>query len=92
MTTKKILNTVIRAIKKIDKENFVLKLEFSNGKTETISLAHIFERPKNLASEIMRGELFDKCFVEMGCLAWPNGLEFCSDALLELAKKQKKAA
>jgi hypothetical protein len=32
--------------------------------------------------EVMRGGLFERCYVESGALTWPNGLELCPDALL----------
>jgi hypothetical protein len=28
-----------------------------------------------------RGGMFEKCLVELGALAWPNGFELCPDAL-----------
>jgi len=88
MKNKKLLNK-ITGIKKVDNDNFTITLSFENGKNEKISLAKYFSRPKGLAAEVIRGDMFAKCFVEAGALAWPNGLEFCADSLLMLTEEQK---
>jgi len=31
-------------------------------------------KPKGLAAEVIKGGIFERCFVESGALAWPNGL------------------
>jgi len=36
--------------------------------------------------------MFDKCFVEMGALAWPNGFELCPDALRHWFELQHHAS
>ena len=63
-------------------ETFAVKLAYADGSTVEVTLASLFQSPRGLAAEVMRGSLFDKCFVESGALAWPNGLELCPDALL----------
>ena len=52
----------------------------------------IFGSPKNLAAEVLKGNLLAKCFIENGALAWPNGLELCADRLRMIAKEDKRAA
>ena len=51
-----------------------------------------FENPKGLAAEILKGGMFDKCFLELGALAWPNGFELCPDALCQWWADQKRSA
>ena len=63
----------------------------------TVQLGYIFSKPKALAAEIVKGQMFEKCYIESGALAWPNGLELCPDALrLQIqrikAKPRPKAA
>lgn len=65
-----------------DPESFKVKLAYTDGSTVEVSLASMFQTPRGLAAEVMRGSLFNKCYVESGALAWPNGLELCPDALL----------
>ncbi len=73
-----------------DLERFMVKLKFKNGKKGRISLNHIFHKPKNLSAEILRAGMFEKCFVESGALAWPNGFELCPDALYEWMMEQEQ--
>lgn len=77
----------ISKIEKINKDNLSVVLIFNEGQKRTVSLAKYFSQPKGLAAEIMRGNMFDKCFIETGALAWPNGLEFCADALWILSQQ-----
>jgi len=86
------LNSKITKIIKTDKENYTVTLLFNDNIKATISLAFIFQNPKGQIAEILRGDLFDKCFIESGALAWPNGLELCADALKMKILESKKAA
>lgn len=71
-------------------ETYSVKLKFSDGTLATISLDEIFSKPKGLAREIMKGNLFGKCFIESGALAWPNGFEICPDSLRLMASEQHR--
>jgi hypothetical protein len=87
----------IQRVLAADAETFVVGLAYADGSTVEISLASLFQSPRGLAAEVMRGNLFEKCYVESGALAWPNGLELCPDALLmaqpaPVAKKAPRRA
>lgn len=86
------LGNRIHEIVAVDAEHFVISLEFTDGLAAKVRLAHLFERPKGLTAEILRGDLFAKCFVESGALAWPNGLELCPDAIRRWIEEQDSAA
>ena len=88
---KKLGNKVVR-VEEADVESVSVKLRFSDRTDGWISLAHLFNRPRGLAAEILRGGMFDKCFVEMGALAWPNGFELCPDALRHWFELQHHAS
>lgn len=77
------LGTQLKRVKRVDPERYRIALEYTDGFSGTVDLSAIFGRPakKPLVLEILRGELFGKCFVESGALAWPNGYELCPDAL-----------
>lgn len=75
------LGNKIKKILSVDSESFKVKLKFSDNSTGEVDLSHIFAKPKNLAAEIIKGNLFSKCYLESGALAWPNGFELCPDAL-----------
>jgi hypothetical protein len=84
----------IRSIQRADTATLTVSLRYDDGSARQISLASVFATPRGLAAEVMRGNLFSRCYVENGALAWPNGLELCPDALLLLARRiqTKKAA
>ncbi|MBM4251978.1 MAG: DUF2442 domain-containing protein [Deltaproteobacteria bacterium] len=70
-------------------ESFSVKVEYDDGAIIDVRMGHIFDKPKGLATEILRGGMFDKCFLESGALAWPNGLELCPDAMRSWANSGK---
>ena len=77
------LGTSIQRIIKVDPDGFRVELEYADHFRGTVDLAFLFGAPKGkpLVLEILRGNLFAKCFVESGALAWPNGYELCPDAI-----------
>lgn len=83
------LSNKIKKIKSANSDSYKISLVYEDGNKITVSLAPYFDKPKGLAAEVLRGNLFEKCFVEHGALAWPNGLEFCPDALLKLSQEQE---
>jgi hypothetical protein len=86
------LGTQLKRIKRVDAERYRIALEYSDGFRGTVDLHFIFGNPakKPLVLEILRGQLFGKCFVESGALAWPNGYELCPDALRLWISEQRK--
>ena len=85
------LGTQLKRIKRVDAERYRITLEYTDGYSGTVDLSSIFGRPakKPLVLEILRGQLFGKCFVESGALAWPNGYELCPDALRAWMDEQR---
>lgn len=77
-----------------DAEHLRITLEFADGFRGTVDLTAFFRKPgrRPLPLEILRGQLFDRCFVESGALAWPNGYELCPDALRALTVAQRRRA
>jgi hypothetical protein len=87
------LGNKIEKIISADEDSFKIKIKYTDGLAGEVDLSSFFSKPKNLAAEIVKGQLFKKCYVESGALAWPNGLEFCPDALrMKLKVKNGKAA
>jgi hypothetical protein len=75
------LGNRIRRIVRVDAGTFSVRLRFDDGAVGAVSLVHLFEHPKRLAAEILKGGMFAMCFLDNGALAWPNGFELCPDAL-----------
>ncbi len=89
------LGTSIKRILSADGNAFCIRLEYTDGFRGTADLSGIFGAPKGkpLVAEILRGNLFEKCFVQSGALAWPNGYELCPDAVRQsIAKRAGHAA
>jgi hypothetical protein len=89
------LGTQIKRVTKIDADGFRVSLEYADGFRCTVNLSFLFDAPKKkpLVLEILRGALFDSCFVDNGALAWPNGYELCPDAIRGwLVKSRHRAA
>lgn len=86
----------VKRILACDAEHLRVTLEFTDGLRGTVDLTSFFRKPgrRPLPLEILRGQLFDRCFVEGGALAWPNGYELCPDALraVTVAQKRTRAA
>jgi hypothetical protein len=89
------LGTSIRRITNVDPEEFRIGVEYVDGLRGTVNLGFLFRSPKGkpLVLEILRGDLFGKCFVDAGALAWPNGYELCPDAIRGwIAKSRQRVA
>ncbi len=84
------LGNKISKIIKIDSEDLAVRIRFSDDTQGWVSLKSIFAKPKGLAAHVLKGNLFDKCFLESGALAWPNGLELCPDFLRKKFESQRK--
>lgn len=87
----KIFGHKILKIVSINTENYLVSLKFKGESATTISLKHIFDKPRGLVREILKGNMFNRCFIESGALAWPNGFELCPDALHMMVVQQKKS-
>ena len=87
------LGNKIEKIISADEDSFKIQIKYTDGLVGEVNLSSLFAKPKNLAAEVVKGQLFDKCYVESGALAWPNGLELCPDAVrMKLKTKRGKAA
>jgi hypothetical protein len=83
------LGTKIKSIKSVDRENLSITLVYTDRFKGTVSLKHIFSPPRGVAEDVIKGNFFEKCFIENGALAWANGLELCPDAIRMWIREQK---
>lgn len=63
-----------------------LRLTFSNGSEGDFDFAPILARNTVLTRALEQPEYFDRYFLELGALCWPNGLEFSAGSLHENLK------
>jgi hypothetical protein len=84
----------VKRIIACDAEHLRVMLEFTDGLRGAVDLTPFFRKPgrRPLPLEILRGQLFERCFVEGGALAWPNGYELCPDALRTLVVPRRRRA
>ena len=83
------LGTSIARIKDIQAAAHRITVQYTDGFEGTVDLTFLFAEPagKPMVTELLRGDLFSKCFVESGALAWPNGYELCPDAIRSWIEK-----
>jgi hypothetical protein len=85
----------IKKLGKIDQERFLISLIYEDGFRGVADLSHLFaQTQRRLTAEILRGDMFTRCFINNGALAWPNGYELCPDtlrAIIEAAQKRSAA-
>lgn len=75
------LGNFISKVVSANAESFIVHLKFADETTGAVDLSRIFDHSKGLSAEILRGGMFDQCYVENGALAWPNGFELCPDTV-----------
>lgn len=63
-----------------------LRLTFSDGSEGDFDFAPVLARETVLTRPLEQPEYFDKYFLELGALCWPNGLEFSARSLHEKLK------
>ena len=76
------LDNRLKRVVSCDEATLRVTLEFTDGFRGTVDLTQLFRgAARPLPLEILRGRLFERCFIEGGALAWANGYELCPDAL-----------
>ena len=86
------LGNKLAKILSVDDENYTVNLQFEDGLKGSVSLKHLFSRPKGRSAEILQGGVFRNGCVGGGALAWPNGFELCPDALSEWLLAQRHSS
>jgi hypothetical protein len=58
-----------------------LLLRFSDGASGVYDFAPIIEADTAMTAPLCDPAFFARCFIELGALAWPNGLDFSAGSL-----------
>lgn len=69
---------ITRATRVQDK---VINLEFSDGTQGTFDFSEVLSKETSLTIPLQADEEFQRFFLELGALCWPNGLEFSAGSL-----------
>ncbi len=74
---------------------FELDLKFKDGEVRQVDFEQKFREWSNgkpsIYMEMLDEELFAKVKItKLGALEWPNGIDFCADAIYEWSLEQEK--
>jgi hypothetical protein len=58
-----------------------LLLHFSDGGAGVFDFSDMLSNPTEMATPLLDPAYFRRCFIELGALAWPNGLDFSAASL-----------
>lgn len=58
-----------------------LLLHFSDGSAGVFDFSAILATHTEMTSPLLDPAYFRRCFIELGALAWPNGLDFSAASL-----------
>jgi hypothetical protein len=65
-----------------------IDLEFSSGEVGQVDLADLVKRSGSMVVPLRDPKVFAAFFLELGALAWSNGLELSPEALYQKARAQ----
>lgn len=58
-----------------------LRLSFTDGLSGEWDFSHLSRDPRPVTAPFRDPDFFDKVFLDFGALTWPNGFDWCPDAL-----------
>lgn len=58
-----------------------LRLKFTDGLAGEWDFSELVHDPRNVTAPFSDPAFFDKVFLDFGALTWPNGFDWCPDAL-----------
>jgi hypothetical protein len=61
--------------------DYRLKLWFTDGQVGEWDFSEVATRTGSMATPLRDPAYFDRVFLEMGALTWPNGYDWCPHAL-----------
>jgi hypothetical protein len=85
---------VIKIVKARHLRDFIIQVEFSDGSSGEYDLAPLVARDTTLTRAWADRTFFQRFFIELGALAWPNGLELSAESVqkrLDQAGKLRRA-
>ncbi|HEX4336192.1 MAG TPA: DUF2442 domain-containing protein [Polyangiaceae bacterium] len=72
---------MIKIVRAVPLQDRVLRLGFSDGTSGDYDLAPLIARGTSLTIALADDGYFQRFFLELGALAWPNGFELAPRAL-----------
>ena len=72
---------MIKLIQATPQSDFCLKLVFSDHSWGELDFKPFLQRTGSLLEPLRDPVYFARCFIEMGAVCWPNGLELGAESL-----------
>jgi hypothetical protein len=72
------MTKIIRATHRRER---ILEIEFSDGSVGDYDLAPVLAKDTELTRPLLDPDYFDRFFLDLGALCWPNGLELSPEAI-----------
>lgn len=79
---------MIKIVKAQPLRHLSIRLEFSDGSAGDYDLAPLFARNTVLTRPWQDAAFFERFFIELGALAWPNGLELSAESIHRRLEEQ----
>ena len=73
--------TMIKLIQATPQSGFLLKLVFSDSSWGVLDFKPTLQLTGSLLEPLRDPLYFSRCFIELGALCWPNGLELGAESL-----------
>ena len=67
----------LRKIIKAKAKNFFVECEMENGEVYEYDMSFVLEEEGVMIEPLRNRDFFEKVFIELGCMTWPNG--YCID-------------
>jgi hypothetical protein len=81
---------VIKILRAQHLRDFIITLDFSDGSQGDYDLVPLLERDTVLTRALQDRAFFRRFFIELGALAWPNGLELSAESTHRRLEEQGK--
>ena len=72
---------MIKIIQAVYQSGVEIKLHFSDGSFGVMDFSEILMQKTSLTQALQDTAFFQRHFIELGALCWPNGLEFSAGSL-----------
>lgn len=72
------------------KDSYELLLRFSDGASGVFDFSEFAEAGTEMTEPLRDPLFFDRHFIELGAIAWPNGLDFSAESLYRRLKDEGK--
>lgn len=81
---------MIKIVRAEYQQDRTIRLEFSDGTTGDYDLQPLIARGTEMVKPLEETELFQRFFLELGALCWPNGFELSGGGIQQRLREQGK--